>query len=80
MQVRSELSTKLGIFVQCWNDAWEATRMPVLFLALVPLLAADAVWLFLLSTFPRPPLDTLLVPAWRLPEGSSRCTPVVCVL
>jgi len=69
MQVRSELSTKLGIFVQCWSDAWEATRRPVLFLAIAPLLLVDAIWLLVLGTFPRPPFDALLVPAWRIAGG-----------
>jgi hypothetical protein len=68
-EIRSELSTKVGIFVQCWQEALDGLRHPLLLVPLLPLLVAEAGWLAMLATFPRPPLDLLFVPAWRAAGG-----------
>ncbi|MCA9751462.1 MAG: hypothetical protein KC591_04675 [Gemmatimonadetes bacterium] len=68
MTGRTELETNVGMFSQCWSEAWHALR-PRFVLAMLPLAAIEAIWLWALSTFPRPPLDTILVPAWYLLAG-----------
>jgi hypothetical protein len=68
-EIRTELSTKMGIFAQCWNDAIAAFPHFGLVVPLLPLLVAEAAWLVALASFPHPPLDALLVPAWVAAGG-----------
>ena len=63
-EMRSELSTKVGIFVQCWQEALDGLRHPLL---LVPLLRGFPMGSRCTGPTPR---ISQTVPEVRLPRGA----------